>query len=161
MEFLIALQASPLGQWVETSFYAHPMLLVFHALGMAAVVGVVLAFDLRVLGYARGIPLMAFERMLPLAWAGFGLNAISGLVIFSANAPKLVANWSFQTKMGLILLGGLSVWLLWRRIRRQASANGDSLEATRADKVIAALSILFWIGALWAGRMIAYTLLPF
>ena len=53
VEFLASLEQSTIGTIVRESLWAYPTLLVLHALGLAFVVGVNAAIDLRVLGVAR------------------------------------------------------------------------------------------------------------
>ena len=159
MAFLAALEASPLGVWVVESVWLHPIMLCFHALGMAVVVGIVLVLDLRVLGYAKGLSVARFERLLSIAWAGFAVNAVSGLVIFAGNATRLIGNWTFLLKMALIVLGGLSVWALWRMLKAEPEQMGPDGVASVRAKALALASLIFWIGAIVAGRYIAYTLL--
>ncbi len=161
MEFLASLEATELSQWIRFSFWGAYILLSFHAIGMALVVGLVLMMDIRMLGYAKGITPEAFSRMLPVAWAGFAVNFLSGLLLFVSNGTKLILNWSFQLKMSLIAAGGLSLWLLWRSVRSEIEIAGDFAATTNKQRVLAVASIIFWIGALTAGRLIAYTLTPF
>ena len=78
------LQGLPISMWAAQSDYGYPILLSIHSIGMAAVVGILLIFSIRVLGYATSIPLQAIEQLLPIAWLGFFLNLGSGSVLFMA-----------------------------------------------------------------------------
>jgi hypothetical protein len=158
MEFLAALQETSLSHYIQESDWGHPILLCFHAIGMALVVGVILMMDLRILGYAKSMPLSIFERLLGLAWAGFAMNAVSGLLIFCSNATRLITNWTFDLKLILIVAGGLSVWWLWRSIRSRTAAGEDFDSVTPTERAIAIASAIFWICAIVSGRLIAYTL---
>jgi hypothetical protein len=193
VDFLIWLKGTPLAEWVLYSPWANPILLCMHASGMALVVGCGLMTCLRILGYGRGTPLSLFERLIGIAWAGVGLNVISGLLLFMADGDRYIGNWTFQLKIGFIFFSGIATWFLWRillvegqRPSHALPATGDSDEAgaTEADsgsvaalgldaettsaapaeifstkaRVVAALTALFWIGAIVAGRTIAYTL---
>jgi hypothetical protein len=157
MEFLSTLQHSAFSQWTLESTYCVQLLLCAHSVGMAIVVGVVLILSTRVLGFPRSMPVSIFHRALRLAWWGFALNAASGVWLFITNGPKLLALWTFQWKMLLIVAGGLSVWLMWRIARHHPEKGFDF---ARREKLMASLSALFWLGAITAGRYIAYTLPP-
>jgi hypothetical protein len=157
MKFLSWLEHLAFSQWILTDLWAHPMLLSMHTIGMAFVVGIVLMLDLRVLGFAPGLSLGLFERLLGLAWAGFGLNLVSGILLFMAYATTLILNWTFDLKLGLILAGGISVWSLWRTLRAGQQTDGVVVFGDRA-KTLAVISALFWLGAIVAGRYIAFTL---
>jgi hypothetical protein len=157
MELLTWLANSPLSQWMLGDTYCVQLLLCAHSVGMAVVVGVVLVLDLRVLGFAKRMPVSIFHQALTLAWWGFALNAVSGIFLFITNGPKLTLLWTFQLKMLLIVAGGFSVWVLWRSAQHYPD-KGHVF--SRREKIVAALSGLFWLGAITSGRYIAYTLAP-
>lgn len=156
MEFLTRLEDFDISKWILINEFGHPALLSAHAIGMALVVGIVLMLDLRVLGYAQGIRLQSFRQLVVLAWVGFALNAASGVLMFMAYATTLVANWTFILKIAMIIAGGISVWFLWRAI--DAAGDNEQPVFDRRAKTLAAVTALFWIGAIVAGRFIAYTL---
>lgn len=156
MEFLTWLENLPISQWILIDEFGHPALLSAHAIGMGLVVGIVLMLDLRVLGYAQGIRLDSFRQLIVLGWAGFALNAASGVLMFMAYATTLIANWTFDLKILLILAGGVSLWFLWREI--DAAGTDPNPVFGRSAKTLAVISALFWLGAIVAGRFIAYTL---
>lgn len=156
MEFLQWLESTGISIWIRESFYGYYIMLNLHAIGMALVVGVVLMLNIRVLGYGTGVPLRVFDQLLTIGWIGFAVNAASGVLIFAAQGPRYLSNTPFLIKMLLILLGGLSMWALGRILRNA----GPNAEVGGGGKAFAVLSILFWIGAIIAGRVIAYTLGP-
>ena len=163
MNFLDWLQALPISEWVQSSDYGFPLLLAAHSIGLAGVVGIMLVLDLRVLGVAPGIPIAALSRLLPLAWWGFWINALSGVLLFMANATRLVSNWAFILKMSAVLLGGIVSWLLWRSlVDRHDSESGRAARVTytvtRRARITAVLSLLTWFAAIVFGRVIAYVM---
>ena len=157
MEVLAALKASAFCQWVLADPYAVQLLLCAHSVGMGVVVGIVLVLNVRVLGYARNMPIGIFHQALTIAWWGFILNALSGVVLFATNGPNLITLWTFQWKMIFILAGGLSVWLLWRTAKNHGEAGH---QFSTNEKIIAGVSALFWLTAIAFGRYIAYTIAP-
>lgn len=159
MEFLEALENSAVPQLILGSTYAYYGLLVVHALGMAAVVGGAIMLSLRVLGYGRGIAVSALELLTRIAAWGFVANATSGLLLYTTNASKLTVLWTFQIKIISILLGGLSLWLMWRVVGPHKD-EPDFNYGQRA-KLAALVTILLWSSAIVSGRYIAYTLPTF
>jgi hypothetical protein len=155
MQFLSWLEATGISQHIQYGIWAYPVILCAHSVGMAMVVGIVLMLNLRVLGFPEGIPIQAFSRLLSVAWLGFYLNAISGVLLFMPEATKLAVLWTFQLKLALIVAGGISVWLLWRTVEEYKDADH---RFSRKAKIIAIISTLFWLGAITSGRYIAYTL---
>ena len=74
------IEGTPLSVWIreEPSLMAFPFLLVLHTVGLAFLVGANVAIDARVLGLARGVPLLSMRRYYRAMWAGFWVNAVSG-----------------------------------------------------------------------------------
>jgi hypothetical protein len=146
-----------IGEFVRNSTWAFPFLQSLHFVGMTLVVGIVGAIDLRVLGVARAVPLGPLHRFLPLAFIGFGINAITGLFFFCHDPWVYAFNPSFRLKMLLILVAGLNA--LWFRlgIFSDLETWGPGIEASKLAKVISAISLLIWIAVITAGRYIAFT----
>jgi len=124
---------------------------------MTLLIGIVGAIDLRVLGFARAVPLAPLHRLLPLAFVGFGINVITGIFFVCHNPASYLFNIAFRIKMLLILIAGLNA--LWFRLGvfLDIEAWGPGIEASRLAKVISALSILIWIAVITAGRYIGFT----
>ncbi len=148
---------TPVGAFVRDSVWAFPVLQSLHFIGMTLLIGVVGIIDLRVLGLARALPLRPLHRLLPLAFFGFGINLITGMMFFSHDPYVYAFNASFRLKMLLILLAGLNA--LWFRLGVFLDLEkwGPGIEASPLAKGISALSILIWVGVITAGRFIAFT----
>ncbi len=150
------IKATPVGEFVRSSSWAFPTLQSLHFIGMTMLVGVVGAIDLRVLGLARGLPIHPLHRFLPLAFVGFGINLITGLMFFAHDPYVYAYNISFRIKMLLILVAGLNA--LWFRLGVFIDVDkwGPGIEASRLAKVISALSLFIWFAVITAGRFIAF-----
>jgi len=157
MEFFSWLENSGFATWVrEGAFlWAYDIFLTCHAVGMAALVGLSAAVDLRILGVAPRLPLGPMERFFPLMYAAFWVNAISGVVLFIAYPIKAVTNPGFYIKMGGVVLAVVCI----RRIKRQVFGNPVNL-GTRPvpmnGRILAGASLLIWVGTITAGRLMAY-----
>lgn len=159
MNFLTWLEALAISRWAQESAWGSPILLCIHAVGMALVMGVILAVCLRVAGYPKGVAIEAYDGLLKLAWIGFCLNAASGFLIFMSNATRLIGNWTFDLKLVLILAGGLSLWALYRVLNAERSSlDSQGRNWSTKAKAVAGVTALFWIAAITSGRYIAYTL---
>lgn len=157
MAFLEWLQSTWVGVLVAESLWGYPLFETIHSLGMAMLIGSLGLINLRVLGYKSELPLLQMRQLLPLAWLGFTLNAVSGTLLFTSDAVYFFASYTFRIKMVLIVLGGLNAALLGRRIFREAAAGAPALPPATSTKFIAVTSLVFWLGAVCAGRLIAYT----
>jgi hypothetical protein len=158
MGFLTWLQETEFAQLLASDPYAYPVLLCLHSVGMAGVVGLVWVMSARVFGYPKALSTATFQRMSTLALWGFAINTLSGLMIFSTEATRVVVNLEFQLKMACILLGGVAVWLMLRVV--QKADPETTLDFPLTVKVIAGLASAAWLLAIILGRQIAYTIKP-
>ena len=158
MEFLRPLEKSPVGAWVRESEWGYAITLCAHAVGMAIVVGILAMICLRVLGYGKGVGLNQLRKLTAIAWGGFAINAISGVMLFFGNARRLAETPAFQIKLVFIIVGGVSVWMLWRELNTRPDALGPDGVATQRAKMIAIASLTVWLAAIVAGRTIGYTI---
>jgi hypothetical protein len=153
--FLIWLESTALSQWVVSSpsLLAFPGILSLHALGMGFAVGICLAFDLRILGVAPGVQLAEMRRFVPIVWVAFWINAISGVLLLIGYPTKALTNPVFYLKLALI---GVGLWL-FRRIGRRVFDGADDAAALPRLRTLAIVSMVCWVGAITAGRFLAYT----
>jgi hypothetical protein len=132
----------------------YPMMITAHAIGMAIMVGLALILDLRLLGWFAGIPLQALHRLLKLAWIGFLINFLSGAALFSAQATSYIVDVVYMTKMLLVVLGATTAAVLQPAIATAGTWSGGRTPGN--VRVIAGISIVFWVGAIITGRLTAY-----
>ena len=155
MGFLEWLQGTWVGVLVAESLWGYPLLETIHTLGMAMMIGSLGLINLRVLGYKPELRIFDTRALLPLAWLGFTLNAISGTLLFTSDAVYFWGKYTFRIKMVLIILGGINAALLGQRAFREAAASAPAAPRL-STKWIAVSSLVFWFGAVIAGRLIAY-----
>ena len=155
--FFFWLEATPFSSWLRESpsIMVFPFVLILHTVGLAFLVGANVAFDARVLGLARGVPLLSMRRYYRSMWAGFWMNAFSGVLLLIAYPTKALTNPLFYVKLSLITLA----LLVGQRIRRY-SMSGELAAGVRAPrplKILAAVSLVLWLVSITAGRFLAYT----
>jgi hypothetical protein len=97
-----------------------------------------------------------FHRMSTFALWGFAVNAVSGFLIFSTEATRVIDNTEFLIKMASILIGGLAVWQMLRTARGLAPGAAFPLSL----KIVAIVSSTTWLVAIVFGRLVAYTIKP-
>ena len=156
-EFLNTIEQSGLSTWIRESdsLFAYYFILLCHTLGLALLVGANTVVDLRLLGVASELPLKPLERLFSIMWLGFGINATSGVFLLIAYPTKALTNPIFYIKLSLIALAVITM----QRIKNRVFVNVSLSEATRVarGKMMAKLSLGLWIGAITAGRLLAYT----
>jgi hypothetical protein len=139
--------------WIRESgvLYGYPLILFLHTFGLSTLVGLSSAINLRLLGFASGIPLASLDRLFWLMWAGLGVTAATGILLFVADATRHASNPAFLVKLVFVALAVTALARIWTRVfRRQHSAGPDG------GRILAALSLACWFGALSAGRLMAY-----
>jgi hypothetical protein len=151
------LQNMALADWVRSSpsIFAYTMVLTAHAVGLAIVVGVNTLIALRLLGVAPGIPLAGLPRLYGVVWFGFCINAVSGFLLFIAEAHSMAGMVAFWTKLAFVAAGMVIVVLLKRRyFADTASVNAGVV--TRTGRNLAIWSLACWYLALVVGRLTGY-----
>jgi len=151
----IALQESGFAFVIRDSIWLYPAANLTHILGLALLVGSILILDLRLLGVGRWVAVDALARLTtPFSVLGICLMAVSGSLLFSADAAALSTNPTFQLKMAILafaLANAVLFRVLWqRRIAgwRDAVPGGARLQAL--------LSGIGWLAVASCGRLIAY-----
>ena len=156
MEFISQLQNSAVMDWVRESgsLLGYPAILFLHTIGLATVAGLNGAIDLRLLGVASKIPLSSLTRFFPFIWAAFGVTAASGLTLLIADAESKLGSGVFYVKMLFVALALINLQLLKKRVFTDPGLDTNPI-STQAQ-VLAFSSLLFWVAATTAGRLMAY-----
>jgi hypothetical protein len=134
---------------LKTTPWAYPTLEVVHIVGIALLLGNLIALEVRVFGRAAALPVPALARLsLTLALAGFSLAAASGLLMFATQAGELVGNRAFLVKMGLLALAGVNAAAFHLR--------GSLRKLDLAARLQMLVSTGLWLAVVVCGRWIAY-----
>jgi hypothetical protein len=151
------IEHSALSDWIRGSdcVCAFPAIVTLHNIGMAFLAGCGIAIDLRIIGFAQGIPLKPMARLLPLMWAAFAINATTGVLLLIAYPTKALTNPLFYIKLTLVAVALTLVYLVARDVLRGAGPGGRLVPA-RA-KMLAGASLAAWLVLIAAGRYLAYT----
>jgi hypothetical protein len=152
---LTSLAQSAFSTWLLSSnlIWAYPTVLTLHTFGMMVLVGAALMIDLRLLGFGRGIPLQSMEKLFRIMWASFALNAVTGTMLFIADADKRGPSLIFWTKLAFVALGLVTAVSIRRR---NFQGGAEPVVISGAAKRLAILSLLAWSAAITAGRLLAY-----
>lgn len=150
------LEMTSVAQWVSLSLWAYPMLLSVHIIGLAVVVGIFAVRDLRLLGVFPGLNPAAFLSIGKLAWAGFVLNAVSGVLLFTSQAVTFASNLPFLIKISSIIAGMIMAGIIQSRLRADLSQPAASMALGRQTRLVAAISLSLWTVAIITGRLVAY-----
>ena len=152
--FFIWLETSALSVWVRESpsVFAFPIILACHTIGMGFLAGMNAAIALRLLGFAPGVPLAAARRVFPVLWAGFWLNAVSGVVLLIGYPTKALTNPVFYFKLLCVALG-----LVVQTVIRRRLLEDEQSDVPFWGKMFACASLAVWTAVIFSGRFLAYT----
>ena len=150
------LRDSRLGEYVRGSQWAWPVLESLHFFGMSLLIGTVGVFDLRLLGFARGIPYAALHRLIPLGVGGFLLNASTGLVFLTGFPDQYLYNRAFIVKVTCMIVAVFNVAFFYGRVfTRLQRTDADAVPPLGA-RVAGGVSLTAWIGVMSAGRLLTF-----
>jgi hypothetical protein len=157
IDFAKWLEASALGVWTRESpsIWAYPTVLTLHTVGLGVLVGANAVIDFRLLGFAPRLPIPSLAPLYRFMWAGFAINAVSGVMLFASDATAKARQPVFYIKLTLIAVA-LMVTAVLRRTVERAPAPGDAGVSRGSGGRLAALSLLLWAGVIIAGRLMAY-----
>lgn len=157
IDFAAWLEGSALGVWTRESpsIWAYPTVLTLHTVGLGVLVGANAVIDFRLLGFAPRLPIPSLAPLYRFMWAGFAVNAVSGVMLFASDATAKARQPVFYIKLTLIAVA-LMVTAVLRRTVERAPAPGDADVSRGSGGRLAALSLLLWAGVVIAGRLMAY-----
>ena len=147
MEHFAWFENTGLSTWVRESPLVFPTILILHALGMGALVGVSVLFALRALGVTAAVPNALLRAFVNTLWMGFACTLISGVFLLIAYPAKALTNTVFYVKLACVIAAFGTLRALYVRDTKLDGAN-----RARAVAVLA-----LWFAAITAGRLLAYT----
>lgn len=154
--FLESLQQSAFARFVgeSGSLLGYPTVLFLHTLGLGTVAGVNSAVALRVLGFGRSVPIGPLDRLFPIMWFGFIVSALSGLALLVTDPVTRLHQTVFYVKLIFVALAVVNMQMMRSRIFRSPTTSDGVLPSNA--RTLAMASLVLWIGATTAGRLIAY-----
>jgi hypothetical protein len=149
---------SRVGAGIRESIWVFPVIEGTHLLGIAISVGLLCWFDLRLLGLAfRNEPVSkVWNQVMPIAFVGFGVMFVSGLLLFWAEAYTAFHSVHFWLKMCLLVLAGANA------LRFETTAHKNMAEWDKAPvpplnaRITGAISLILWVAIIVTGRTMAY-----
>ncbi len=144
-ELLAAIEALAVAEHLRVSRWTYPVVNGLHILGLALLYGAVVPLDLRLLGLWKTVGIADLSRVLvPVGAAGLAVTLATGLLLFATQAAHYASMTLFWAKMALVALA-------------LANAGAAILMPARLPRsALAALSILCWTGAIFAGRFLGF-----
>jgi len=143
-----------LGNAMRTVRWLYPLGQVLHFVGLCFLAGAIVLVDVRLLGFLRRLPARAVLSAIPIALAGFAVNAITGVAFFASDPYRFWFDAAFRFKLLAILLAGVNaLWFTLTEQRRVLAAPAAS-DFGAATKISASLSLTLWIAVIVFGRLL-------
>jgi len=150
-----SLEALAVAQAMRDHPWLAPAVRIVHTIGFSILVGSIVAFDLRVLGFSKRIPVRALSAHL-LPWTFAALVAIvpTGLLMFAAHATELIDSTAFKVKMGLLLAAGMNAAIFRTGPYQGVAAWDTNATAPAGARASVAASIVIWLAIIACGQLL-------
>lgn len=143
--------------WLEQPAVT-PIVQTVHLLSVATIMGSIVLIDLRVLGLA--LPSQPatelVRRLMPWTWCAMPVLAASGVTFIFGRPSRYLLNPVFGIKLAT-LASALILAVTFQRPTVNDPRFWEQSRGRRATaKLVAATSLVLWLGVAMAGRWIAY-----
>jgi uncharacterized protein DUF6644 len=154
------MQNSDIGTGIRESIWLFPIVETTHVLALALSVGVLIWFDLRLMGWGmKHQPVsQVHKQVMPLATFGFIVMFISGVLLFWSEAEKCYSSWFFRMKVIFLVLACINA-AIFELATKKTIEDWDKypIPPIRA-RMAGLISIISWAAVIIAGRATAYNL---
>ena len=133
-----------------------PLCETLHFAGLALLLGVAGMFDLRLLGFMKRVSIRAVQEFMPWALVGFVVNLTTGLIFLISEPAQYFSNPTWWVKVAFLIVSGLNALIFQIAFSSRVNAIAPGEDTPASFKVIGAVSLLGWLGVLWAGRMLPF-----
>ena len=154
------MQNSAIGTGIRESIWLFPIVETTHVLALALSVGVLIWFDLRLMGWGmRHQPVsQVHKQLMPLAFFGFVVMTISGILLFWSEPEKCYSSGFFRVKVLFLVLATINAGIFEFRTKKSIE-DWDKYPIPPVQARMAGLiSIISWAAVIIAGRATAYNL---
>ena len=158
LSFCQWLANTPFSTGIRESTWSYPVIESVHVLSLCLFVGLLLLWDLRLLGITlrRVAVSEVWEKLIPWIALGAVLMVISGLLLFASDPVRFYGNVFFRIKAVGLVLALLNAMAFHFGIERRIVDWDTSAVTPRAARFAGALSIALWAAIVITGRFVAY-----
>jgi hypothetical protein len=133
-----------------------PLCETLHFAGLALLLGVAGMFDLRLLGFMKRVPISAVQQFMLWALVGFAVNLTTGLMFVISEPAQYFSNPTWWLKVAFLIVSGLNALIFQIAFSGRVDAVRPGEDTPASFKIIGAVSLVAWLGVLWAGRMLPF-----
>ena len=151
------LEQTPTSTAIAESIWLFPLIEGSHILALPLSVGLIVLFDLRLLGLtlvgSRAASVM--NDMMRLSKIGFAVMFVTGGLLFMCHAGRAYENPFFRAKVIFLVVLGVNA-AVYQIVFFPKMPQWDAGGAPSGAKLCAVLSLMLWIGVIVCGRTMAY-----
>jgi uncharacterized membrane protein len=158
LSLAIWIQNLPFFVYLRSSGETFPTILALHLCAISLFGAMIVATDLRLLGWAfrrSSIAAVVDQLRIPKR-IGFVLAATCGFLLFCSKAEDYYYNEFFRMKISLFILVAVHALVFRPSVYNHPAALDGPSGAPMRAKVAAGISLFLWICILCAGRSIGY-----
>ena len=153
---------TPFSIGIRESTWIYPVIESVHVLSLCVFVGLLLLWDLRLVGVTlRRVAVSEVWAWL-IPWITFGavLMVISGVLLFVSDPVKFYGNIFFRLKALGLFLALINALAFHLGVERRLPEWDTAAVTPRGARVAGALSIALWAVIVVTGRLVAYNWFP-
>jgi hypothetical protein len=150
------LKSTDVSYFMTHSPVAWPACAVLHFLGLTLVIGTIGLWDLRLLGVGKGLSPAAMHRLVRWGVLGFAVNLMTGTLFFIGQPDRYINNPAFELKVLFLIVLGVNILIFYSTVYRKVATLGPGGITPLGAKIAGAISLVFWVGVIVAGRMVAF-----
>jgi hypothetical protein len=154
------LESTAVATLIRESAYGFPIVVAFHIMGLTLSVGMLLWFDLRLLGLAMLGTRVSdlYRRLAPYIVFGFVTMFVSGLLLFTGFAVAAYGNLFFRIKIAAMVIAGVNALVFHFSTERNIAAWDDLPGPPLQARIAGLTSAIVWMVAIFSGRLMSYTM---
>src|SRR4051812_8084784 len=138
------------------SAWGWPICESIHFLGLSLLMGTIGAFDLRLLGLAKGISIGALHRLVPWGVLGYLINVTTGAMFLVTEPDQYIYNPAFQFKLSFMAVAGLNILVFYGVLFRRLKRRRPDEDTPPGAKGVALVSLSVWIAVIICGRLLTF-----
>ena len=158
--FIHAMQIGDFGTSIRESIWAFPIIEATHVLALAISVGILMWFDLRLMGWGmKHQPIsQVHKQLMPYAFFGFVVMTVTGVLLFWSEPEKCYLSGFFRAKVIFLILAGINA-AIFEFSTKKTIQEWDKYPIPPVRARMAGLvSLISWTAVIVAGRATAYNL---
>lgn len=154
------LESTAIAALVRETLYGFPIVVAFHIMGLTLSIGMLLWFDLRLLGLAMTRTRVSdlYRRLAPYIVCGFVVMFVSGLMLFTAFAVAAYGNLYFRIKVAAMIIAGVNALVFHFSTERSIAGWDDRPRPPLRARIAGLTSAIVWMVAIFSGRLMSYTM---